>query len=102
MISEITQSVSDLYQRYPTTNLIFGSNYNLVMDEWLDRYPLKYQSHFYNPVLLDFCTWHFDNPDTQMYMWFTPNGSIKSRIDFCSDILILALGLNQPLQFQIN
>lgn len=58
------------------------------MDEWLDRYPTKYQRHFYNPVLLDFCsefnlkdTWRIDNPDTQIYTWFKPDGSIKSRID---------------------
>ena len=57
------------------------------MDEWLDRYPTKYQRHFYNPVLLDFCS-EFNLNDTQMYTWFKPDGSIKSRIDLClvSDI----------------
>lgn len=55
IIPEIAQMVKDLYQRYPTVNLMFGGNYNMVMAEWLDRYPSKYQRHFCNPVLLDVC-----------------------------------------------
>lgn len=89
MFSEITKTIKDLCQRYPTNNFIFGGDYNMVMDEWLVRSPSKYQRHFYNPLLLDFCSvfnlkdvWRFDNPYTQIYMWFKPDGSIKSRIDF--------------------
>lgn len=89
MFSEITKTVMDLRQRYPTENLIFGGDYNMVINEEFDRYPSKYQSHHSNPVLLEFCsvfnlkdTWQIDNPDTRINMWFKPDGSIKSRIDF--------------------
>lgn len=33
MFSEITKTVRDLRQRYPTENLIFGGDYNMVIDE---------------------------------------------------------------------
>lgn len=55
MFSEITQVVKDLCKRYPTENFIFGGDFNMVMDEWLDRTPSKYQGHHYNPILLEFC-----------------------------------------------
>lgn len=61
----------------------------MVMDEWLDRATSNYQGHHYNPVLLDFCNvfklkdaWHTENPGSQIFTWFKPDGSIKSRIDF--------------------
>ncbi len=46
MFAEITKTIKVLCQRYPTDNLIFGGDYNMVMDEWLDRSPPKYQRHF--------------------------------------------------------
>lgn len=89
MIAEISKTIKSLIQRYPTDNLIFGGDYNMVMDEWLDRSPSKYQMHSFNPVLLEFCNmfnlkdaWRFDNPNTQTYTWFKPDDTIKSRIDF--------------------
>lgn len=36
LFSEITRTVRELKQRYPSRNLIFRGNYNMVTDEWLD------------------------------------------------------------------
>lgn len=47
LFSEITRTVRDLKQRYPSGNLIFRGDYNMVidewLDEWLDRSSSKYQ-----------------------------------------------------------
>lgn len=89
LIDEITNVVKDLCQRYPTEHLIFGGDFNMVMDNWLDRCPSKYSSHHYNPLLLGFCSvfkltdiWRTKNPTTQIFTWFKPDRSVKSRIDF--------------------
>lgn len=89
MISEITSTLKDPHQRYPTGNLIFGGDYNTVINEWLDRSPSKHQGHFLNTVLLEFCSafnlkdmWRTGNPGTRTNTWFQPDGSVKSRTDF--------------------
>lgn len=41
----MTIAAKDLGQRYQTENFIFGGDFNMVMDEWLDRNPSRYQGH---------------------------------------------------------
>ncbi len=89
LITGVTAVVKDLCQRYPTEDFIFGGDFNMVMDEWHDRSPSKYMRHHYNPILLDFCSviklidvWRTKNPGIQVFTWFKPNGSVKSRLDF--------------------
>lgn len=43
MIIDITKALKDLKQRYPTDNFIFGGDFNMVIDEWLDRSPSNIQ-----------------------------------------------------------
>lgn len=57
MVTEISKTVKDPCQRYPTEVFIFGGDFNMVMVEWLDRTPSsRYQGHHYNPVLLEVCS----------------------------------------------
>jgi len=54
LFDEVIKVVKDLGQRYPTENFIFGGDFNMVIDDWLDRSPSKYTRHHYNPILLNF------------------------------------------------
>lgn len=45
LIDQVTRVVKDLSQRYPTEDFIFGGDFNMVIDEWLDRCPSKYLRH---------------------------------------------------------
>lgn len=89
MIDDVIRVAKDLGKRYPTDNFIFGGDFNMVIDDWLDRSPSKYTRHHYNPVLLNFCSvfnlidvWRTKNPCIQVFTWFKPDGSVKSRLDF--------------------
>lgn len=61
----------------------------MVSDEWLDRYPSKFNTHSLNPILRNFCQelnifdrWRQANPNKQLFSWYKPVGSIKSHLDF--------------------
>ncbi|XDV17573.1 hypothetical protein PO909_023408 [Leuciscus waleckii] len=89
LISDVSDVMDGLKVFYPTANIIMGGDFNMVYDEWLDRYPPKCQYSSYNPTLSDFCRkhnvldpWRIKHPDVEQYSWFKPNNTAKSRIDF--------------------
>lgn len=89
MLEEISDHIKKMCHKYSTKNLILGGDFNMVLDEWLDRSPSKFHSHRINPVLEQFCLnlnvtdpWRAANPLKQYFSWFKPDGSSKSRIDF--------------------
>lgn len=89
LIIELTNILEELSQRYINCDIIMGGDYNMVMDEWLDRQPSRFQNHNYNSVLFERCNkfqltdiWRILNPDTQIFTWFKPDGTIKSRLDY--------------------
>lgn len=49
----VIKTVELLCYRYPTEDMVFGGEFNIVGDEWLDRTLSKYQGSRYNPLLLD-------------------------------------------------
>lgn len=89
LITELTSILTELSQTYINSKIILGGDYNMVMDEWLDRQPSKFQNHQINCTLSQFCNdfnlndiWRIKNPDKQIFTWFKPDGTIKSRLDF--------------------
>uniref|UniRef100_A0A3B3IJR3 Reverse transcriptase domain-containing protein n=1 Tax=Oryzias latipes TaxID=8090 RepID=A0A3B3IJR3_ORYLA len=89
LLTEIAKHVKLLNHKYCTNTVVIGGDYNMVLDEWLDRVPSKFNTHHINPTLRDFCLdvnvsdpWRIKNPLRQTFSWFKPNGSSKSRIDF--------------------
>lgn len=89
LLTELSDNIKNLKLTYPHANVIVGGDYNMVYDEYLDRYPSKCQHSSQNPALSHFCgnhnlvdPWRFVNPNTKQYSWFKPNNTLKSRIDF--------------------
>lgn len=89
LLFEISIVLTELKRTYSTDNIILGGDFNMVKDDWMDRYPSKFQNHHYNPTLSHFCNsfglfdpWRELYPDLSQYSWFKPDGTSKSRIDF--------------------
>ena len=55
LIIELTNILEELSQRYINCDIIMGGDYNMVMDEWLDRQPSRFQNHNYNSALFEMC-----------------------------------------------
>lgn len=89
LLIDLTNTVKDLSKNYVDYDIFMGGDFNVVMDEWLDRYPTRFQNYHYNTALLELCNslklidiWRYLNPDTQIFTWFKPDGTIKSRLDY--------------------
>lgn len=89
LLIDLTNTVKDLSKDYVDYDIFMGGDFNVVMDEWLDRYPTRFQNYHYNTALLELCNslklidiWRYLNPDTQIFTWFKPDGTIKSRLDY--------------------
>lgn len=72
---------------YPTDDIIIGRDFNMVMDEALDRFPPKMNMSNPNLNLLNFClnnnvvdAWRAANPNRIQFSWFKANGTSKSII----------------------
>lgn len=69
LLTEISDSLFELKLVYPTNNIIIG-DFNMVMDEALDRFPPKFITPHPNLILVNFClnnnvvsTWRAGNPN---------------------------------------
>uniref|UniRef100_A0A1A8QG53 exodeoxyribonuclease III n=1 Tax=Nothobranchius rachovii TaxID=451742 RepID=A0A1A8QG53_9TELE len=85
---EISNVVSDYKTLYHTDLILFGGDFNLAPDDYLDRDPSKFNVPHVNPILNDLCNsfsltdiWRNKNPNTKQFSWIKPNGMIRSRID---------------------
>ncbi len=58
LLSEISDSLFELKLVYPTDNIIIGGDFNMVMDEAIDRFPHKFDASHSNLTLLNFCFKH--------------------------------------------
>uniref|UniRef100_A0A1A7XB67 Reverse transcriptase domain-containing protein n=2 Tax=Iconisemion striatum TaxID=60296 RepID=A0A1A7XB67_9TELE len=88
LLQDITKVVSQYKKLYHTDLILFGGDFNLAPDDYLDRYPSKFNDIHYNPTLIEFCNtfslidiWRNKNPNLREYSWIKPNGAIRSRID---------------------
>lgn len=89
LLTEISDSLFELKLVYPTDNIIIGGDFNMVMDEALDRFPPKFNTSHPNVTLFNFClnnnvvdAWRAVNPNLKQFSWFRDNGTSKSRIDY--------------------
>lgn len=89
LLAEISNLLFELKRLYPTDNVIMGGDFNMVMDETLDRCPPKFSDSHPNLHFLNFCldnnvmdVWRAGNPNLRQFSWFKPNGISKSRIDY--------------------
>ncbi len=70
LLSEISNLLFELKLLYPTDNVVIGGDFNLVMDETLDRYPPKFSNSHPNLQFINFCLdnnvvdiWRIRNPN---------------------------------------
>ncbi len=89
LLSEISDCLFELKLVYPTDNIIIGGDFNMVMNEAIDRFPPKFDASHPNLTLLNFCfkhnvvdAWRPMNPNLRQFSWFKPNGNSESRIDY--------------------
>lgn len=89
LLSEISEVIRGLKLTYSADNVILGGDFNMVQDDWLDRFPSKFNTHHYNPVLYHFCCsfglfdpWRDLYPNLCQYSWSKPDGTSKSGLDF--------------------
>ncbi len=89
LLSDVSAVIMGLKLKYSTDNIILGGDFNMVQDDWLDRFPSKFNSHHYNPILCNFCSsfglfdpWRDLYPNVCQYSWLKPDGTSKSRLDF--------------------
>lgn len=88
LLQEISEIISQYKTFYHTELILFGGDFNLAPDDYLDRYPTKFTDTHYNATLLELCNtfslidiWRSINPNLRQYSWIKPNGSVRSRID---------------------
>lgn len=62
LIIEMTNVLTELSEKYINCEMILGGDCNMVMGEWLNR--------------------RIKNPESQIFTWFKPDGTIKSRLDY--------------------
>lgn len=89
LLSEVSEVIMDLKLTFSTDNIILGGDFNMVQDDWLDRFPSKCNSHHDNPILGNFCSsfglfdpWRDLYPNVCQYSWLKPDGTSKSRLEF--------------------
>lgn len=89
LMEKITNVISELKVRYPTSYILVGGDWNMTPDEWVDRMPPRLCKPNCNEIIKSFTTdnnltdvWRCLNPDVESYSWFKPNGGNKSRIDY--------------------
>jgi len=81
--------ISETKVRYPSDNVLIGGDWNMVPDEWKDRWPPRLNKGRLN-ASVDFLmteknlsdVWRHLNPEVECFSWFKPNGESKSRIDY--------------------
>ena len=54
MLDKILNTVSELKALHPTDLILMGGDWNMTPDEWKDRWPSKFYSNHYNPIIREF------------------------------------------------
>lgn len=97
LLSEISEAVTQYKECYRTNLILFGGDFNIAPDDWLDRSPSKFTNHHFNTMFLDFCNtrslidiWRNKNLNVRQFSWLKPYGSYKSRIDLWLSTLEVA------------
>lgn len=89
LIEDVSEVITETKVKYPTDNIIVGGDWNMVPDEWKDRWPPRLNKQRLN-VSIEFLKsennlydiWRDLYPDAECFSWFKPNGENKSRIDY--------------------
>jgi len=89
LVEDISNMISETKVRYPSDNVLIGGDWNMVPDEWKDRWPPRLNKGRLN-ASVDFLmteknlsdVWRHLNPEVECFSWFKPNGESKSRIDY--------------------
>uniref|UniRef100_A0A3Q3ASU9 Reverse transcriptase domain-containing protein n=1 Tax=Kryptolebias marmoratus TaxID=37003 RepID=A0A3Q3ASU9_KRYMA len=89
LLTTIEVNVEQLKQRFSTKYVLLGGDWNMVMDEALDRFPNKFANVHPNRTLSDFCNnlglidlWRDKHINEKQFSWFKSDASSRSRIDF--------------------
>uniref|UniRef100_A0A3B3BQT6 exodeoxyribonuclease III n=1 Tax=Oryzias melastigma TaxID=30732 RepID=A0A3B3BQT6_ORYME len=87
MLEDIAQNLGQIKQTYSTNNIIIGGDFNLVQDNYYDKWPSKYSMSHPNITFNTFCNeqhlmdiWRHLNPGTIKSSWFSSTN--KSRLDY--------------------
>lgn len=83
----IEGKIEQLCSKFPCAVIIWGGDFNTVMDEEIDRWPPKRKEK--TCVLKNICTrldlldiWRYTYPQQRMYTWANNDSTKQSRIDF--------------------
>lgn len=86
LIVDIEKHIVHFLDLYPKSSIITGGDFNIVMDNLMDRFPSRprskcncLQSFCLNLDLLDI--WRVKNPDIKLFTWNNKDLSLQSRID---------------------
>ena len=84
------EQIQDLLASFECEQIIFGGDFNLILDIIKDKSGRKKTTHFKslkklesimeNLDLVDI--WRIQNPDTKRYTWRRKNPDIQCRLDF--------------------
>ncbi len=89
LLKDVSSLISDLKRVYPTDYIVVGGDFNIALDETLDRHPPKSITSQPNPLVSHFCTslklidvWIYLNTNLRQLSWLRLNATSKSRIDY--------------------
>lgn len=54
-LEDVKENVLQLKERYATENVLIGGDWNMVLDEWIDRSPSKFTGPNPNKIMVHFC-----------------------------------------------
>lgn len=87
LLEELDSVLNELMSKYPVAKVILGGDFNMVMDNQLDRYPPKRTPN--SKKLIEFTNrldlidiWRKKNTLLKTYTWSNNNHKLQSRIDF--------------------
>lgn len=82
LLRKVTETIAELKVLHPTDFVLLGGDWNMVPDEWEDRWPSKFVTHQYNSLMPDFIRdnslvdiWRNQNVGKKQYSWYTTNGT---------------------------
>lgn len=87
LLEELDSVLNELMSKYPVAKVILGGDFNMVMDNQLDRCPPKPAPN--SKKLIDFTKrldltdiWREKHTLLKTYTWSNRNHTLQSRIDF--------------------
>ena len=89
LLETLTDIISEYKNSFAISFTLVGGDFNMVIDEWLDRCPSAYNTFHHNNLMKNFIdanslvdVWRENNTDSRQFTWIKPNGRARSRIDF--------------------